>query len=232
MTDQPPPAAAARADVDEALLRDLTGQTDVSEPDHARALLGVAQREEAIAREQHERTRWPLRRARFRMLPVLMRIPPLIAALVITSLLIFTLAMLLIVVHLAGTLQLIAVISLGYTLGFGVVLYLLMDSPHENDQNRAAIRRRELRAAIDARVASAAKVMRLEQETRARQELLERVMQYGLELQRRRRRQQQRQQREKAQSPAPQSPPASPAPPDQRDTHEPREPREPEYGGG
>jgi hypothetical protein len=223
MTDQPPPAAAARADVDEALLRDLTGQTDVSEPDHARALLGVAQREEAIAREQHERTRWPLRRARFRMLPVLMRVPPLIAALVITSLLIFALAMLLIVVHLAGTLQLIALISLGYTFGFGVILHLLNDSPAENDENRAAVRRRELRAAIDARVASAAKVMRLERETAARQELLERVLQYGLEFERRRRRREQQQQRKQREKPTPSAPPAPPAPP---------APREPEYGGG
>ena len=44
MPEQPP------VNIDEALLRELTGQTEVSEPDHARALLGVAQREERAAR--------------------------------------------------------------------------------------------------------------------------------------------------------------------------------------
>src|SRR5688500_13567717 len=222
MTDHPPTPAAARpagATEGEGPLREWTGQTDVREPDHARALLGVARRDEAAAREEHERTRWPLRRTKFRMSPVLMRCPPLIAALVITSLLIFALAMLLIVVHLAGTFGLIVLISLGYTIGFGIILYLLMDGPGENDANRAARRRRDLQAAIDARVASAAKVMRLERETAARQELLDRVIQYGEEHERRRRREQQRQQRENAKS----SPSSPPSPPD---------PREPEYGGG
>jgi hypothetical protein len=216
--------APAADDVDDALLRELTGQTEVSEPDHARALLGVAQREERAAREEHERTRWPLRRARFRMLPVLMRVPPLIAALVVTSLLIFALAMLLIVAHVAGTFGLIVLISLGYTIGFGVILYGLMDAPGETDENRAAVRRRALQAAVDARVASAAKVMRLERETKAREELVERVIQYKFEAERRRRLEKHRQQREQAKLPSPTSSP--PAPPD------PRDPREPEYGGG
>jgi hypothetical protein len=207
----PPPTATT---VDEELLRELTGQTEVSEPDHARALLGIAQRAERVAREEHEQTRWPLRRTRFRMLPVVMRLPPLIAALVVTSMLIFALAMLLIMVHLAGPVGLIALVSLGYTIGFGVILYLLNDGPGENDQNRAAVRRRALQAAIDARVASAAKVMRLEREARAAQELIDRVVTYGQEAQRRRRQEQQKQQRPNAKSPAR---------PD---------PREPEYGGG
>jgi len=214
MTEQAP------VDIDESLLRELTGQSDVSEPDHARALLGVAQREERTAREAHERTRWPLRRARFRMLPVKLRLPPLVAAVVLTSVLIFALAMVLILLRVAGTVGLIALVSMGYTLGFGVILYLLNDEPDENETNRAALRRRVLQAAIDARVASAAKVMRLEQETRARVELVERVLQYGFERDRRRRQERVRQQREQAKIPAPSSPPLPP------------EPREPEYGGG
>jgi len=222
----------APADVDEQLLHELTGQTEVSEPDHARALLGVARREEALAREAHDATRWPLRRARFRMTPVRMRVPPLIAALVATSLLIFALAMLMIVVHLADAFVLIVLISLGYTIGFGVILYLLMDSPGENDQNRAAVRQRELQSAVDARVAAAAKVVRLERETTARQELLERVIQYEFEAERRRRLERQRQQRERAKSPSPSpssSSSSSSPPPAPRD---PPDPREPEYGGG
>ena len=209
------------AEIDDALLRELTGQSDVSEPDHARALLGIAQREARMASDAHEATRWPLRRARLRMLPVKLRLPPLIAAVVLSSALIFGLAMVLILLHLAGTMQLIALISLGYTLGFGIILYLLIDAPGENDENRAAVRRKALQAAIDARVASAAKVMRLEQETLARQELLERVIEYGFERDRRRRQEQIRIQREKAKLPA-QSPSPSPS----------SNPREPEYGGG
>ena len=216
----------APSTIDESLLRELTGQTEVSEPDDARALLGVAQREERMAREAHERTRWPLRRARFRMFPVILRMPPLVASVVLTSLLIFALAMLLILLRVAGTLGLIALISMGYTLVFGVILYLLNDEPDENDANRAALRRRALRSAIDARVASAARVMRLEHETRARQELVERIIQYGFERDRRRRQEQIRQQRERAKLPATSSPLV---PPDSRD---PREPRQPEYGGG
>ena len=214
----------APADVDEALLRELTGQAEVSEPDHARALLGVARREETLAREAHDATRWPLRLAKFRMLPVLMRCPPLIAALATTSLLIFAIAMLLIMVHLAGTFGLIVLISLGYTIGFGVILYFLMDAPGETDANRADVRRRALQAAIDARVAAAAKVMRLERETKARELLVERVIQYQFEVERRRRQEKARQQREKTSAPSPaSSPPTPPAPPD---------PHEPEYGGG
>ena len=216
-------AEQARVDIDESLLRELTGQSDVSEPDHARALLGVAQRDERMAREAHERTRWPLRRARFRMLPVTLRMPPLVAAVVITSVLIFTLAMVLILLRVAGTVGLIALISMGYTLGFGVILHLLNDEPDENDANRAAMRRRALEAAVDSRVASAARVMRLEQETRARAELVERVIHYGVERDRRHRQEQVRQPREQAKLPATSSPPV---PPDSR------EPRQPEYGGG
>jgi hypothetical protein len=216
MTEQP------SADVDEALLRELTGQTEVSEPDHARALLGIAQRDERMAREAHAATRWPLWRARFRMSPVLLRMPPLVAAVVVTSAMIFALAMLLIVLGLAGTVGLFALISMGYTLGFGVILYLLNDRPDEHDQNRAMVRRRSLQAAIDGRIASAAKVVRLERETHAREELVDRVIEYGFERDRRRRQEQIRQQREKAKLPA--APP--PAPPDSR------EPRQPEYGGG
>ena len=229
MTEHAPASRAARVDVDvdEELLRELTGQTEVSEPDHARALLAVAQREEAAAREAHEQLRWPLRRARFRMLPITLRLPPLIASLVITSMLIFALAMLLIMLHLAGTVGLIALISLGYTMGFGVILYLLNDGPQENDGNRAALRRRDLQAAIDARVASAAKVMRLERQTRARQEMLDRVIEYGFERERRRRQEEHQRQREKAKASSPPSPPPSPPSPPS-----PPEPREPEYGGG
>ena len=212
-----------RVDIDESLLRELTGQSDVSEPDHARALFGVAQREERMAREAHERTRWPLRRARFRLLPVTLRLPPLVASVVVTSMLIFALAMVLILLRVAGTVGLIALISMGYTLGFGVILYLMNDEPDENDANRAALRRRALQAAIDARVASAARVMRLEQETRARAELIERVIQYRFERDRRRRQEQVRHQREQAKLPA--APPAS-------TPSDPREPRQPEYGGG
>jgi hypothetical protein len=212
----------APADVDyEDLLRELTGQTEVSDPDHARALLGVARREETLGREAHDAMRWPLRRAKFRMLPVLMRCPPLIAALVVTSLLIFALAMLLILVHLAETFGLIVLISLGYTIGFGVILYLLMDGPGETDQNRADVRRRALQAAVDLRVASAAKVLRLERETKAREQLVERVIQYKFEADRRRRLEKHRQQREQAKSPSPASAPPAPPPP-----------HEPEYGGG
>jgi hypothetical protein len=217
------------ADIDEALLLELTGQTEVSDPDHARALIGVAQREERMAREAHEATPWPLRRAKLRMLPVKLRMPPLVAALVLCSAIIFTIAMLLILVRLAGTMQLFALISLGYTLGFGVILYLLIDSPGEHDDNREVVRRRALQAAVDARVASAAKVMRLEQETRAREELLERVIEYGFERDRRRRQEQIRQQRERAKLPATSSAPPSSAPPS---PPPPSQPREPEYGGG
>jgi hypothetical protein len=224
-----PEQAPADDDVDEALLRDLTGQTEVSEPDDARALLGVARREEQLAREAHDATRWPLRRAKFRMMPV-MRCPPLIAALVVTSLLIFALAMLLIVVHLAGTFGLVVLISLGYTIGFGVILYLLMDATGETDENRAVVRRRALQAAVDARIASAAKVMRLERETKAREQLVERVIQYKFEAERRQRLEKHRQQREKAKLPSPASSP--PAPPDPPEPRESRDPREPEYGGG
>jgi hypothetical protein len=216
-------AEPTRVDIDESLLRELTGQSDVSEPDHARALLGVAQRDERMAREAHERTRWPLRRARFRLLPVTLRLPPLVASVVVTSMLIFALAMVLILLRVAGTVGLIALISMGYTLGFGVILYLMNDEPDENDANRAALRRRALQAAIDARVASAARVMRLEQETRARAELIERVIQYRFERDRRRRQEQVRHQREQAKLPA--APPAS-------TPSDPREPRQPEYGGG
>ena len=215
MPDQAPAAPAPAADVDEPLLRDLTGQTEVSDPDHARALLGIAQREERAAREAHDATRWPLRRAKFRMLPVLMRCPPLIAALVVTSLLIFALAMLLIVAHVAGTFGLIVLISLGYTIGFGVTLDLLMDAPGEDDQNRADVRRRGLQAAIDARAAAAAKVVRLERETRVREELIPRVVQYRYEHERRRRLEKNQKPREKP-TPDPNTP----------------ERREPEYGGG
>jgi hypothetical protein len=219
MTDQPSP------DVDDALLRELTGQSEVSEPDHARALLGIAQRDERMAREAHAATRWPLWRARFRMTPVILRMPPLVAALVVTSAIIFALAMLLIVLGLAETVGLIALISMGYTLGFGVILYLFNDRPDEHDQNRATVRRRALQSAIDARVASAAKVVRLERETGVREELVDRVIQYGVERDRRRRQEQIRQQREKSKLPADALPPASPE-------SRPREPRQPEYGGG
>ena len=162
--------------IDDDILRELTGQTDVRDPDHARSLLGIAQQEAAAARVEHDRTRWPLRKAWFRMLPVTLRMPPLVAALVLSSAIIFALAMLLIVVHLAEAVVLIAVVSVGYTLGFGVILYLLNDRPDENDQNRAAMRRRELQAAVDARDAAAAKVVRLERETVARQQLLNGVI--------------------------------------------------------
>ena len=212
------------ADVDVALLHELTSQTEVSEPDHARALLGIARRDEQMAREAHAATRWPLCRARFRMAPVILRTPPLIAALVVTSAIIFALAMALIVLGLAGTVGLFALISMGYTLGFGVILYLLNDRPEEHDQNRATVRRRALDAARDARIASAAKVVRLERETHARAELVDRVIQYGFERDRRRRQEEIRQQREKAKLPiAAAPPPASP---------ESCEPRQPEYGGG
>ena len=221
MTEQPSPADAD----EQALLRELTGQMEVGEADHARALLGIARRDEQLAREAHAATRWPLWRARFRMAPVILRMPPLIAALVVTSAIIFALAMLLIALGLAGTVGLFALISLGYTLGFGVILYLLNDRPEEHDQNRATVRRRALQTAIDARIASAAKVVRLERETHARQELLDRVIQYGFERDRRRRQEQIRQQREKAKLPATAPSPASPESP-------PREPRQPEYGGG
>ncbi|MEA2708433.1 MAG: hypothetical protein QOF78_1034 [Phycisphaerales bacterium] len=218
MSNPPPsPPPSAPAEVDEELLREWTGQTEVSDPNHARALLGIAQREEADARKQHERTRWPLRKARFRMLPVTLRMPPLVASVVLSSAIIFAVAMLLIVVRLAGTVELIALISVGYTLGFGVILYFLNDGPKENDDNRAAIRRRDLQAAIDARVASAAKVMRLERETRARQELLERVITFSFESARRRR----QQAAKESKNEKPSRPPLAKS-----------DPPEPEYGGG
>ena len=172
--------------VDENLLRELTGQTEVSEPDHARALLGVAQREEAEARQEYEWTRWPLRKARFRMLPVRLRMPPLVAALVLSSVMIFIVAMLMIMVHFAGAVELIALISVGYTLGLGAILYLLNDGPGEDDENRATVRRRELEAALDARAAAAAKLARLQRETMARQQLLAGVITARYESMRRR----------------------------------------------
>ena len=208
------------ADIDESLLRDLTGQSDVTEPDHARSLLGLAQRDERMAREAFAATRWPLWRGRFRMLPIILRMPPLIAALVVTSVIIIAVAMLMIVVGVAGPVGLFAIISMGYTLGFGVILYLLIDRADEHHDNRATRRRRDLQAAVDARIAAAARVTRLEQETRARTELVDRVIQYGFERDRRRRQEQLRRQREEAKNPAP------PAP------RESRESREPEYGGG
>src|SRR5688500_16994443 len=99
---QPPPSDEEN---DDDLLRRMTGQTDVREADHARALLGVALREEEDAREGLTQTRWPLRKARLRMLPVLLRMPPLVAALVLSSVIIFVVAMLLILVRLAGTVE-------------------------------------------------------------------------------------------------------------------------------
>ena len=239
MADPPhtAPAPAAPADDDDrALLRRLTGQTEVSEPDHARALLAVARRAEADARDEHERTRRPLRSARFRMLPVTLRVPPLVAALVLSSAIIFALAMLLIAAHFVGLtvalIELVALISIGYTLGFGVILYLLIDAPGESDDNRAAVRRRQLQAAVDARVASAAKVMRLEAETRAREQLLQGVITWKLESARRRR-------EEAAKAAKPKQPREKSHAPDARPANVPPanlppkpDPTEPEYGGG
>lgn len=84
------------------------------------------------------------------------------------------------------------------------------------------MRRRELQAAIDARIASAAKVMRLEQETRARQELLEGVVAARIESARRRREQKAAEAKEKT---AAGLPPANA--PRKADP-----PEEIEYGGG
>ena len=214
MTSPQPQPAPARADEsDDDLLRRLTGQTEVREAGHARTLLGDAIRAEAEARLVLERTRWPMRKAKFRMLPVVLRMPPLIVALVLASAMIFAFAMLLIATRLVDAVALVAVILLGYTLGFGLILQLLKDSPEEHDENRVAVRRRKRQEAIDARVAAAAKIGRLAAESAALHELVGRLITYEVEVARRAR----LRRRMDMKTPSP------PPPPPKRDV---------EYGGG
>jgi hypothetical protein len=182
------PDAAAHDPDELELLRRMTGQADVREVDHARSLLDIATRDESAAREAFEITRRPIRLARFRMLPVWLRMPPLIAALVVSSAIIFVLAMLLILVRVGDAVVMFAVICVGYTLGFGIILHLLRDRPDEHDDNRATLRRQALQAAIEARLDAAAKVERLERETVARRDLLEAVINFQSELARLRKR--------------------------------------------
>ena len=206
------PEAAARDPDEDDLLRRMTGQTDVREVDHARTLLGIAMRDESAAREYFETTRRPVRFARFRMLPVWLRMPPLIAALVVSSAIIFVLAMLLIVTGLVGAVELLALMCVGYTLGFGLILHLLRDTPQEHDDNRATLRRQAFLAATEARLDAASKVERLERETIARRGLVEAVINFQLELARRKR-------MKKPDA----VPPEKPSPPPKPDV---------EYGGG
>jgi hypothetical protein len=219
MPPQPPRSPAPADESDDELLLRLSGQTEVRETDHARQLLAVATRAEAEARDALERTRWPMRMAKLRMLPVVLRMPPLVAALVLASVLLFAVAIFLIVTRLADAVTLVGVILLGYTLGFGVILQLLKDAPDEHDENRATVRRRKLQDAIDARVAAAAKVARLAEETVRSRDRVDRLITYEVELARRARL---RSRMDMKPSSSPPPPPPSP-PPTKTDV---------EYGGG
>jgi HJR/Mrr/RecB family endonuclease len=149
--------------IDKLLLFRLTGQSEITDPAQAQAILDQASANEKSARKKYCATIWPYWRSATRMLPVLLHLPPLAIGVAIGALAAFALALPGIFLLDAGAMSLLVLLLAAALFGTGMVL-LQSDEPGETLETRPAHRRQQYQSAQSARNAAAEALLQSREE--------------------------------------------------------------------